>query len=65
MRIIIIALTIVLFTTSLFAEGGKEKYDKVVSNNRKLLLPTNFLKIQLLTKGINEFLETTSLPKSK
>ncbi|WP_373034946.1 S41 family peptidase [Sulfurimonas sp.] len=60
MRIIIIALTIAIFGTSLFAIDAKEKYDKVISNIEKYYYKP-YTKDQITDKSIEEFLKTTSL----
>ncbi|NOR57497.1 MAG: PDZ domain-containing protein, partial [Sulfurimonas sp.] len=60
MRIIFIALSTIIFSASLFALDGEEKYKKVVSNIEKHYYQA-FSKDQIISKGVERFLETTSL----
>ena len=60
MRIIIIALSIAIFGTSLFAVEAKEKYDKVIFNIEKYYYKP-YTKEQITDKTIEQFLKTTPL----
>jgi len=60
MRILLIALTTIILTTSLFSLEGEQKYKKVISSIEKYYYQA-FSKDKIISKGVGEFLETTSL----
>lgn len=60
MRIIIITFTLVLFGTSLSAGVGEEKYEKVVSIIEKYYYKP-LSKDEIINKGVNAFLKSTSI----
>ncbi|WP_372999777.1 S41 family peptidase [Sulfurimonas sp.] len=60
MRIIFIAIITVIFSASLFALDGEQKYNKVISSIEKYYYKA-FSKDEIITKGLDEFIENTSL----
>lgn len=60
MRMIIVPLAIIIFATSLFGLDANAKYDKVVLSIEKHYYQV-LTKYQIMNKGMNEFLKTTSL----
>jgi carboxyl-terminal processing protease len=60
MRIIVIALSIAIFATSLFGFDAKEKYNKVILNIENYYYKP-YTKKQIVDKSIEELLKTTPL----